>query len=158
MCPQDFPSYFSLVFHQKSAKHGLKWKLASLSTSRAFEHHPKLHSFVVRWRRSSLLWPRKFAHFRYSDFWKFIIFDLHGQYVHQMKAGNILNANLTQKNTIWFEKLGENWFFKKKFSVSLRFFFRNANFSKFFINNPQNLYYALVLNTQNKNYMKVRHP
>ena len=24
MCPQDFPSYFSLVFHQKSAKHGLK--------------------------------------------------------------------------------------------------------------------------------------
>ena len=24
MCPQDFSSYLSLVFHQKSAKHGLK--------------------------------------------------------------------------------------------------------------------------------------
>ena len=49
-------------------------------------------------------------------------------------------------------------FSKKNFSVSLRFFFRNANFSKIFINNPQNLYYPLVLNTQNENYMKVWYP
>ena len=61
MCPPAFSSYFTLDFHQKSTKHGLKWKLASLSTYRAFEHHPKLHSFVVRCRRSSLLWPRKEA-------------------------------------------------------------------------------------------------
>ena len=95
MCPQEFSSYFVLVFHQKSTKHGLKWKLASLSTSRAFEHLPKLHSFVVRRRLSSLLWPRKFSSFRYHNFWKLVIFDLHGQYVYQMKAENILNANLT---------------------------------------------------------------
>ena len=79
----------------KSTKQDLKWNLASLSTTRAFEHHPKLHSFVIRWRRSSLLWPRKFSNFRYYNFWKFVIFVLHGQYVYQMKAGNILNANLT---------------------------------------------------------------
>ena len=74
MCPPAFSSYFTLDFHQKSTKHGLKWKLASLSTSRAFEHHPKLHSFVVRCRRSSLLWLRKFSNFRYYNFWKFVIF------------------------------------------------------------------------------------
>ena len=78
-----------------NTKHGLKWKLTSLSTSRAFEHLPKLHSFVVRWRRSSLLWPRKFSNFRCYNFWKFVIFVLHGQYVYQMKAGNILHSNLT---------------------------------------------------------------
>ena len=49
-------------------------------------------------------------------------------------------------------------FSKKNFSISLRFFIRNANFSKIFINNPQNLYYPLVLNTQNENYMKVWYP
>ena len=95
MCPQEFLSCYVLVFHQKSTKHGLKWKLASLSTSRAFEHLPKLHSFVIRWRRSSLLWPRKFSNFRCYNFWKFVIFVLHGQYVYQMKAGNILHSNLT---------------------------------------------------------------
>ena len=46
-----------------------------------------------------------------SEFGKFIIFDLHGQYVHQMKAENILNSNLTSKNTICFKK-----YFKKFFS------------------------------------------
>ena len=74
MCPQEFLSYFVLVFHQKSTKHGLKWKLTSLSTSRAFEHLSTLHSFVVRRRRSSLLWPRKFSNFRCYNFWNFVVF------------------------------------------------------------------------------------
>ena len=89
---------FVLLYSQfpwKSFIKGLKWKLASLSTCRVFEHHPKLHSFAMRWRRSSLLWPRKFSSFRYYNFWKVVIFDLHGQYVYQMKAENILNSNLT---------------------------------------------------------------
>ena len=34
--------------------------------------------------------------------WSFFV--LHGQYVHQMKAGNILHSNLTLKNGICFEK------------------------------------------------------
>ena len=89
---------FMLLYSQfqwKSFIKGLKWKLASLSTCRVFEHHPKLCSFAVRWRRSRLLWPRKFSSFRYYNFWKVVIFDLHGQYVYQMKAENILNSNLT---------------------------------------------------------------
>ena len=92
MCLQEFLSYFVLVFHHKSTKQGLKWKLTSLYTCRVFEHHPKLHSFAVRRHRSWLLWPRKFFNFRCYNFWKFIIFVLHGQYVYQMKAGNILNT------------------------------------------------------------------
>ena len=98
--PQQFSCSFIDDFHANQPKHHLKWKLASLSACRVFEHHSKLHSFAVRWRRSSLLWQRKFSSFRYYNFWKFVIFDLHGQYVHQMKAENILNANLTEKNTI----------------------------------------------------------
>ena len=89
---------FVLLYWQfpcKSFINGLKWKLTSLSTCRVFEHHPKLHSFAVRWRRSSLLWPRKFSNFRYYNFWKFVILVLHRQYVYQMKAGNILHSNLT---------------------------------------------------------------
>ena len=93
--PQQFSRSCIANFHANQPKHHLKWKLASLSACRVFEHHSKLHSFAVRWRRSSLLWPRKFSSFRYHNFWKFVIFDLHGQYVHQMKAENILNANLT---------------------------------------------------------------
>ena len=134
MCPSGFSSYFALIFHHKSTKHGLKWKLASLSTSRAFEHLPKLHSFIVRWRRSSLLWPRKFSSFRYHNFWKFVIFDLHGQYAYQMKAGNILNANLTQKNTICVEKIAKKCFFKKKFLSFVEIFF---SYRKFFENFPK---------------------
>ena len=54
MCPQEFLSYFVLVFHHKSTKQGLKWKLTSLSTCRVFEHHPKLDSFVMRQHQSTV--------------------------------------------------------------------------------------------------------
>ena len=130
MCPQEFLSYFFLVFHQKSTKHGLKWKLASLSTYRAFEHHPKLHSFVVRCRRSSLLSPRKFSNFRYYNFWKFIIFVLHGQYVYQMKAGNILHSNLTWKNRICYEKICVKWVFQNFCLIFDCIFFSKLKFFK----------------------------
>ena len=92
--PSDFLSYFILFSHHKSTKQGFKWKLTSLSTCRVFEHHPKFNSFAIRWRRSSLIWPRKFPDFRYYNFWKFTIFYLNGQYVYQMKAENILSSNL----------------------------------------------------------------
>ena len=137
MCPQDFSSYFSLIFHPNQPKHHLKWKLASLSACRVFEHHSKLHSFVVRWRRSSLLWPRKFSSFRYHNFWKFVIFDLHGQYVHQMKAENILNSYLTSKNTICFEKFAKKLIFQKKiFSFDEIFFFVTQIFRIFLYTPP----------------------
>ena len=90
-----FSIYNIAIFPSKSVKHGLKWKLTSLPNCRVLDYFSRLHSFAVRWRRSNLLWPWKFSSFQYHNFWKFVIFDLHGQYVHQMKAENILNANLT---------------------------------------------------------------
>ena len=90
------PLVFVLLYCQfpfKSSTNGLKWELASLYTYRVFENHPIFCSFSARCRRSYLVWPRKFSSFRYDNFWKFIIFDLHGQYVHQMKAEDILNSN-----------------------------------------------------------------
>ena len=95
ICPRMFSCSSTVNFHANEAKHHLKWKLASLSVCRAFEHCSNLHSFPIRWRRSSLLWPRKFSSFQYHNFSKFVIFDLHVQYIYQMKAENILNANLT---------------------------------------------------------------
>ena len=91
-------------FSPKSTKHGLKWELECLSTYRISENHPMFCSFSVPWPWSSLVWARKFFSFRHENFWKFIIFDLHRQYVHQMKAENILNSNLTSKNTICYKK------------------------------------------------------
>ena len=59
----------------------------------------------------------------------------------------------------FFWKIWKKLNFQKKFSqFRWDFFIRNTNFSKIFINNPQNLYYPLVLNTQNENYMKVWYP
>ena len=88
-------------FSPKSTKHGLKWELECLSTYRISENHPMFCSFSVPWPWSSLVWARKFFSFRHENFWKFIIFDLHRQYVHQMKAEIILNSNLTSKSTIF---------------------------------------------------------
>ena len=130
-------------FSPKSTKHGLKWELECLSTYRISENHPMFCSFSVPWPWSSLVWARKFFRFRHVNFWKFIIFDLHRQYVHQMKAENILNSNLTSKNTICYEK-----YFKKKFSkFSPRFrqifFFSISNFSKKFFTTPKNYFQHL---------------
>ena len=152
LCPPRLFELFQPHFSSKSTKQGHKWKLASLSTCRVFEHHPKLDSLAVRWRRNSLLWPWKFPDFRYYNFWIFVNFDLHGQYVHQMKAENILKSNLTWKNTIYYKKFCKKWVFQ-----NFRFIFDGIFFSKskIFIYNPPNLYFSLVLETQNENYMKV---
>ena len=91
--PPLIPVLLYCHFSFKSSTNGLKWELASLYTYRVFENHPIFCSFSARCRRSYLVWPRKFSSFRYDNFWKFIIFDLHGQYVHQMKAEDILNSN-----------------------------------------------------------------
>ena len=48
-------------FTFKSTKHDLKWKLASSPICRVFDHFSMLNSLVVRWRRSSLVWPRSFG-------------------------------------------------------------------------------------------------
>ena len=52
--------------------------------------HCRLTAYIC-----SVLWHRKFSNFRCYNFWKFVIFVLHGQYVYQMKAGTILHSNLT---------------------------------------------------------------
>ena len=144
-------------FSPKSTKHGLKWELECLSTYRISENHPMFCSFSVPWPWSSLVWARKFFSFRHENFWKFIIFDLHRQYVHQMKAENILNSNLTSKNTICYKEKIIIFFFKIFAPVSTKFFFSNPNFFKNFFYNPKKLFSPLVLNTKNGNYMKVWH-
>ena len=155
--PQDSSTYFIQIFHPNQPKHHLKWKLASLSACRVFEHHPKLHSFAARWRRSSLVWLTKFANFWDDNFWKIIIFYLLRQYVHQMKAENILNSNLASKMQFVMKKFAKNEFFKIFVSFLTAFFFRNSNFSKNLLYNHPFLWLPLVFNMKKGIYMKVRH-
>ena len=54
---------------------------------------PKLHTFAVRCRRSSLVWPRKFSIFQYYNFWKFVIFYLHSS-VAVLQSPMILKSEL----------------------------------------------------------------
>ena len=152
--PSVFSSYFILFSYHKSTKQGFKWKLTSLSTCRVFEHHPKFNSFAIRWRRSSLIWPRKFPDFRYYNFWKFTIFYLNGQYVHQMKAENILNSDLTQKNTICCEKICKKFFFQNFRLIFDRIFFETQNFRKIFYTTPKIISFNCSKHPK-ENYMKV---
>ena len=71
-----------------------------------------------------------------------------------MKAENILNSNLTSKNTICYKKI-TIFFFKIFAPVSTKFFFLELKFFKNFFYNPKKLFSPLVLNTKNGNYMKV---
>ena len=130
---QPFWAISSLFFYQKSTKHGLKWKLVSLSTYRAFEHHPKLHSFVVRWHRSSLLWPRKFSSFRYHNFRKFVIFDLFTWTICiSNESWKHSKCKFDIKNTICFWKICKKLIFQKKISqFRWEFFFVTQIFRKF---------------------------
>ena len=131
-------------FLPKSTKHGLKWELECLSTYRISENYPMFCTFSVPWPWSSLVWARKFFSFRHENFWKFIIFDLRRQYVHQMKAENILNSNLTSKNTICYKKKIIIFFFKIFAPVSTNFFFFwNSNFSKILFTTPKNYFLHL---------------
>ena len=130
-------------FSPKSTKHGLKWELECLSTYRISENHPMFCSFSVPWPWSSLVWARKFFSFRHENFWKFIIFDLHRQYVHQMKAENILNSNLTSKNTICYKKKSKFFFSKFLLQFRQKFIFSNSNFSKIFFTTPKNYFLHL---------------
>ena len=96
--------------------------LTSFPICRAFEKSPKLYSFAVRGRRSHLLSPQKSSS----------IFELYGQYVHQMKAENILNSNLTQKSRICYIKVGESQFFMISPHFRGDFFFVSKIFQNFF--------------------------
>ena len=82
----------------KSTKTGLRWKLASLCTYMSFEIHPMFHKIFIRSSQSSPIWTENFfssflsKNGEYSQF-----FDLHTQYLHQMKAQTILHSNLIPK-------------------------------------------------------------
>ena len=71
-----------------------------------------------------------------------------------MKAENILNSNLTSKNTICYKK-NHNFFFQNFRSSFDKIFFFELKFFKNFFYNPKKLFSPLVLNTKNGNYMKV---
>ena len=115
-------------FLPKSTKHGLKWELASFSNYRVFENHPMFCRFLVWWRRSNIVWREKIFSFRRDNFWKFIIFDLHWQYVYEMKAENILKSNLQSKSIICYNFFCKNWILKNFRKIFLKFFFSKSNF------------------------------
>ena len=78
--------------------------------------------------KSPSLVPKIF-HFSVFKFWKIKIFDLHVQYVHQMKAGDILNSKLLSKNTTVgeiFVKTGFSkfllWILRRKKNFEGKFF------------------------------------
>ena len=61
----------------------------------------------------------------------FVIFHQHRQYVYQMKAKNIPDKNLTQKNIICYEKFAKNWIFTIfAFSFEAILFFVTQIFQK----------------------------
>ena len=133
--PPDFLSFYGPNFPQNQSKHGLKWNFASLHTNRNFEKNPRFCSFAVGLHRSELVWKFPVWH---ENFQKFTIFHVYRQYIHQMKAENILNSNLRRKSTVVyifflqkldFQKLSPLFWWKKNFS--------NENFSKKFLYNPQ---------------------
>ena len=70
-----------------------------------------------------------------------------------MKAENILNSNLTWKSRICYIKVGGNQFFMISPNFRRDFFFRNENFSKFFINNPQFFFHPHVHKITNYKYI-----
>ena len=124
-------------FLPKSTKHGLKWELASFSNYRVFENHPMFCIFLVWWRRSNIVWRGKIFSFRRDNFWKFIIFDLHWQYVYEMKAENILKSNLQSKSIICYNFFWKNWILKNFRKIFLKFFFLEIKFFEIFFIQPQ---------------------
>ena len=69
--------------------------LTSLPVCRAFDQSPMSYSFAVRGRRNDLLSPQKIIRFQYAKILTLSIFELYGEYVHQIESENILNSNLT---------------------------------------------------------------
>ena len=110
-------------------------------------------------------WPSltlKFSSFWHADFWKMIIFRLHGQYAYQMKALSILNSYLLSKSTIVYEICWKNSI--SKFFTSIfegKKNFDHKFFKKIFLQ-PPNFFQKMILKTKNGNYTKVwqswRHP
>ena len=130
---------FELLYYflsWKSFINGLKWKLPSLSTCRVFEHHPKFHSFDVRWRKSSLLWPQKFANFWYYNFWKItFLICIDNMYIKwKLKTFYIQiwhqKIKFVMKQFAWYE-------FLKKFCLIFHgIFVQKSKFSKHFHTQP----------------------
>ena len=131
--PQEFLSYFGLVFHHKSTKHDLKWKLASLSTYRAFEHHPKLNTFVVSWRRSSLLWPLMFGTTILENLWFLTYMD--NIYI-KWKLKTFYIHIWHKKMPFVMKKFEKNKFFKIFVSFLTAIFFSKREFFEKFIIQP----------------------
>ena len=76
--------------------------LTSLPVCRDFEQPPVLHSFAVRGRQSHLGSLRNFSSMKTKTL---SFFGPYQQYVHQIKAENILNSNLTSDQMICYKQL-----------------------------------------------------
>ena len=125
-----FLSSYIAIFPSKSTKQGLKWNMTSLPYCRVFDHFSMLNSLVVKWHRNSLAWSLAFG---------ITIFEisLFFTYISNMYIKSKLK---TFQIRIWHEKISFimknlqkidfSWFLR---SVSMRFFFRNANFSENFV-------------------------
>ena len=142
-----FLSSYIAIFPFKSTKHGFKWKLTSLPYCREFDHLSMLNSLVVRWRRSSLIWPLSFGTtiFENLSFFTYM--------------GNIYIK--------WKLKTFQIWIWHKKIQFLMKnlqkiefsrflpqfrwdFFFCNANFSENFIYTPQFFFIHVFYRWQRK--------
>ena len=89
-----------------------------------------------------------FSRFWHANFWKMIIFHLHGQYAHQMKSEIILNSYLLSKSTILYEIFFKNWISNLFSSIFKGKRILIANFSKYFVYNPQLFFLRMISNTK----------
>ena len=156
-----------LSFHpqklSKLTKTGLRWKLASLCTYMSFEIHPMFHKIFIRSIQSSPIWTEKnFLSFlskngEYSQY-----FDLHIQYLHQMKAQTILHSNLIPKMIFLTKNILKNLMQIGLSAIlasnSIKNFFWNVWFLKKKFGNPKILWFSLLLNTRNEIYTKISDP
>ena len=128
-------------FPPKSVQTWSQKNLESLYTYRSFEKHPRVCSFAVTWQQSKIVWLQKFFSFLQDNIQKCKIFHLYEQYMHQMKAENILKSNSGRITTISHDFLAKLDFQKFLLLFCPRKKFLECNFFKNFLYNSPKLHF-----------------
>ena len=135
--PCNFVEVLQPQFSPKFIKNDLKWHLAYLFFYKNFKNHTAIQNFFKMERQSNLTWQRKIFSFKDENFWKSMIFDQHGQYIHQMKAEIISNWYLVLKSTLRWKKIAIIECFKIFYLYFTKKKSWMQNFSKFFVQPPK---------------------
>ena len=130
-------------FSSKWIKHGLKWKLGSLSTKRVIEHIAMMYSFARRGRQSSLVWLWKFASFWYEKFENLPFFTYIGNMYIKWKLKTFWIQIWHKKIQFALKFFAKNGFFKIFVPALTKFFFLKLKFfENFYIQPPKFIFFT----------------